>query len=111
MNETSQPPGEPHAAGEAADSAEETADPALVSVIIPARNASGALNLCLDSVAASDYPNVETIVVSDASTDETVKVARRHGVRVMTNDKPCGAAYARNVGASVARGDILFFAG
>lgn len=91
-------------------SAVTTADRALVSVIIPAHNASGALSLCLDSVAASDYPNLETIVVSDASTDDTAEVARRHGVRVITNDKQCGAAYARNVGASVATGDILFFA-
>jgi hypothetical protein len=28
----------------------------------------------------------------------------------MSNDRQCGAAYARNVGASVAAGDILFFA-
>jgi len=83
--------------------------PVLVSVIIPAHNAAGPLELCLKSVAASDYPRTEVIVVSDASTDGTAEVARRNGVRVMVNDEPCGAAYARNVGASVAAGDILFF--
>ena len=97
-------------AGEPPGNAKTSVDPVLVSVIIPARNASDALALCLDSVAASDYPRIETIVVSDASTDDTVEVARRHGARVVTNDRPCGAAYARNVGASVATGDILFFA-
>ena len=85
------------------------AEPVLVSVIIPAFNAAGPLELCLKSVAASDYPCTEVIVVSDASTDRTAEVARRSGVRVMVNDEPCGAAYARNVGASVAAGDILFF--
>ena len=85
-------------------------EPILVSVIIPAYNAAVPLEYCLKSVAASDYPRTEVIVVSDASTDDTADVARRHGVRVMVNDESCGAAYARNVGASVATGDILFFA-
>jgi len=41
-------------------------EPVLVSVIIPARNAAGPLELCLESVLASDYPRTEVIVVSDA---------------------------------------------
>lgn len=110
MSEITQPSDEPHTVGKPAISAAENTDPVLVSVIIPARNSSPVLKLCLDSIAASDYPNIETIVVSDASTDDTAEVARRCGARVMTNNKPRGAAYARNVGASVAAGGILFFA-
>ena len=84
-------------------------EPVLVSVIIPARNAAAGLPHCLQALAASDYPRLEVIVVSDASVDATDDIARAHGARVIRNDTSCGAAYARNVGASVANGDIFFF--
>ena len=110
MKDITLPSDGPRAAGEPADTAAANAASVLVSVIIPARDSSQALRLCLDSIAASSYPNLETIVVSDASTDDTAEVARQRGVRVITNNEQCGAAYARNVGARAAAGDILFFA-
>ena len=83
--------------------------PVLVSVVIPARNAAAALPDCLQSVAASAYRHLEVIVVSDASSDATDEVAGARGVRVVRIETPCGAAYARNVGASVSGGEVLFF--
>lgn len=81
----------------------------LVSVIIPAHNAEDTLPECLESVAAGNYPHMETIVVCDGCTDRSAEVAQEHGARVLHNDSKRGAAYARNVGAVVARGEILFF--
>ena len=81
----------------------------LVSVIIPAKNVAPALPACLTSVAASHYRHLEVIVVSDASSDATDEIARAHGVRVVRNETSRGAAYARNVGASISSGEVLFF--
>ena len=81
----------------------------LVSLIIPAYNAAATLRACLESVRPLDYPNVETIVVCDACTDDSAQVALGYGVRAINNQTREGAAYARNVGASVAAGSIFFF--
>jgi glycosyltransferase involved in cell wall biosynthesis len=81
----------------------------LVSVIIPAYNAESTLALTLDSVASSDYDNLETLVVCDACTDRTAEIAGRYDARVINNENQSGAAYARNVGCAVAQGPIFFF--
>jgi GT2 family glycosyltransferase len=48
--------------------------------------------------------------VDDGSTDDSAAQARRFGARVVTSSRPrLGPAAARNQGAQVARGDILFF--
>jgi glycosyltransferase involved in cell wall biosynthesis len=49
------------------------------------------------------------IVVDDRSTDDSVDVARRHGVRVVVTDVNIGAPAARNLGAELAHGEVLFF--
>lgn len=41
----------------------------LVSVIVPTRNRVDLLRTCLDGVAATDYPNVEVIVIDNDSDD------------------------------------------
>ncbi len=81
----------------------------LVSIVIPAYNAADTLPLCLEAVRRSDYPHTEAIVVCDACTDDSAQVAQNHGVRTIVNDSRQGAAYARNVGAVAARGEIFFF--
>jgi GT2 family glycosyltransferase len=82
----------------------------LVSVIIPNYNHARTLGLCLEAVTRQTYPAIETIVVDDGSTDDSVAVASRHArVRVLTSSVNGGAAAARNLGAEGARGEILFF--
>jgi glycosyltransferase involved in cell wall biosynthesis len=83
-----------------------------ISVIIPVYNGGGYLNLCLQAVAASNYRSYECIVVDDGSTDGGASIAAQFpmSVRVVhLAEGPRGPAYARNRGAEVARGAILFF--
>lgn len=51
----------------------------------------------------------ELIVVDDGSADGTAKWLAQNGVRVLRNACAQGLAAARNMGASVAQGDVLLF--
>jgi glycosyltransferase involved in cell wall biosynthesis len=82
-----------------------------ISVIVPVYNASTTLRSCLEAVLASDFSSYECIVVNDGSTDGSETIAREFPIQVLELSKgPFGPAYARNRGAEVARGKILFFA-
>ncbi len=80
-----------------------------VSVIIPAYNDSKNIERCLDSLIASSCQASEIIVVDDCSTDATVMKARRKGAVVIQTPRRSGPAFARNLGAHQANGEILFF--
>lgn len=57
-------------------SAPETALPRL-SICIPARNEAHQIEACLRAALASDHPDLEVILVDDASTDGTGEIARK----------------------------------
>lgn len=83
-----------------------------VSIIVPAYNAARWLRETIDSVLAQTYPDFELVIVDDASTDDTVAIARDTGdprVRVIESEKNAGAAISRNVGIEAARGEYLAF--
>ena len=84
------------------------ADPQ-VSVIIPAYNAAALLPACLESIARSEGVSYEVIVVNDASTDATERIAREHGCRVISLQANIMSANCRNLGARHARADVLVF--
>src|SRR5262249_35002079 len=48
----------------------------VVSVIVPARNEEACLALCLESLLGQTGIDFESIVVDDASTDQTLEIAR-----------------------------------
>jgi GT2 family glycosyltransferase len=79
-----------------------------VSVVVCCYNSAGTLPECLAGIQALDYPNFETIVVDDGSTDETADIARRYGVRTISIANH-GLATARNVGLHVADGEIVAY--
>lgn len=79
-----------------------------VSVIVPARDAAATIAACLRSIAAQTRPAQEIIVVDDGSADGTADIARQAGARVVSQPR-LGAAAARNAGARLATGDLLFF--
>jgi glycosyltransferase involved in cell wall biosynthesis len=61
-------------------------DPGLVSVMVPAYNASRTLRDTLDSVAAQTHRPVELVLIDDGSTDSTDAVAREW----IANNSLCG---------------------
>jgi glycosyltransferase involved in cell wall biosynthesis len=79
-----------------------------VSVVVAARNASGTIGRCLDALRALDYPDVETILVDDGSTDGTDVMAVALGARVLPSPRP-GPSAARNAGIAAATHDIVAF--
>jgi len=88
--------------------------PAMVSVVIPARNAADLLPFQLAALERQDYEGEwEVVVVDNGSTDDTARAtaswAHRLPLRVLgARDKP-GVSYARNTGIRSARGDLVVF--
>ena len=80
-----------------------------ISVIIPVYNGGQDFYKCLASIKQSIRPPDELIVVSDGDTDGSWKVAKDFGANVLKLPVSSGPARARNIGANMAQGDILFF--
>lgn len=81
-----------------------------VSVIIPAYNTEVYIARAIASALNQTLPNIEVIVVDDASTDGTAEAARRfqdERVRVFVNNQNMGAAGARNRALREARGNWI----
>lgn len=84
----------------------------LITVVIPTYNRKEKLPECIRSVLGQTYEPIEVLVVDDASTDGTEELfreetdSRLHYVRYNTNR---GACYARNYGASLAKGELIAF--
>jgi GT2 family glycosyltransferase len=78
------------------------------SVVVAAYNAEATLGGCLDSLRNLNYPDYETIVVDDGSTDSTANIAESSGVRALRIEHR-GLAAARNAGIDAATGDIVAF--
>lgn len=81
-----------------------------LAVVIPAYNASMTLEDCLSGIAGSKRKPDEIILYNDGSTDDTVEIANRYGVKVITNDgAPKGPAAGRNICAQNTSADLLVF--
>lgn len=76
-----------------------------VSAVIPAYNAAKHLPETLASVREQSRPVDEIVVVDDGSDDDTARVARSHGVRVVEHESNRGVSAARNTGIRAARND------
>ena len=81
----------------------------MISIVIPVRNGARTLEACLRAACNAALPDNEVIVVDDGSVDDSATIAARHPCRLVRLGRPRGAGAARNAGASVARGEILFF--
>jgi 4,4'-diaponeurosporenoate glycosyltransferase len=84
-----------------------------VSVIVPARNEEHNLPALLGSLTRTKLQPAEVIVVDDASTDATARVARSFGATVVASRSlPAGwtgKTWACHQGAIAAHSDTLFF--
>lgn len=77
-----------------------------VSVIIPCYNYAHFLKECVDSVKNQTYENIEIIVVSDGSPDNTVEVAKGLGVTCLVKENG-GLSSARNYGIKHCTGEYI----
>ncbi len=82
----------------------------MVSVIIPTLNAANSLNELLASLRGQSVIPCEIIVIDSSSTDDTARIAGAGGakvVRIKREDFDHGGT--RNLGASMAAGEIIVF--
>src|SRR5436190_19538781 len=82
-----------------------------VSVIVPTYQRASALERTLAALSAVDYPedSLEIVVVDDGSTDPTAATVARFPRAKFVRQPNSGVAAARNHGARMATGDVLFF--
>ncbi len=82
-----------------------------VSVIIPVYNGGQHFRSCLQSFADSDPIYKEIIVIADENTDDACRLAKEFdlNITVLQRTTTEGPAKARNIGACMAEGAILFF--
>lgn len=83
--------------------------PPTVSVIIPVYNAAVYLPQALDSVLAQNYPVSQIIVIDDGTEDGMAEVARQYPRVTVLRQPHRGAGAARNLGLSVADGEIIAY--
>lgn len=77
---------------------------------MPVFNAEQTLESAMQSVLSQTHTNLELIIVDDASTDQSARLAKENidsRVRVLCLKKNSGTAAAQNLGFSQARGSLL----
>lgn len=89
--------------------AEDVAQGALVSVIIPCYNHAHFLGEAIASVINQTYPHIEIIVVDDGSTDHSAQVAAACPSVRFVRQGNLGLSRARNVGLSYSNGIYVVF--
>ncbi|MEY4349933.1 MAG: hypothetical protein RL719_1230 [Actinomycetota bacterium] len=98
------------AAGHKAGSAQ---DLPRVTVVVPVYNVERYLALCLLSLQAQQYPNLEVIAVDDGSTDGSAAILKSFGGQLnltVFTQKNAGLAAARNAGVkAIVETDYLMF--
>jgi|CXWL01.1.fsa_nt_gi glycosyltransferase involved in cell wall biosynthesis len=83
--------------------------PLTVAVIVPVYNGGAKFRASLDSIKQTVPLPDEIIVVGDGDTDGSSQYAEAAGVTVYRFPQPGGPGRARNLGASKAKSDLLFF--
>lgn len=85
----------------------------LVSLIVPAYNAKDYIARSIDTALASDFDDLEIIIVNDGSTDDTQKIIdwydKNYDNVVSIQKENGGVADARNVGIQAANGEFIAF--
>lgn len=77
-----------------------------VSVLIPARNEEKNIERTLLSIKSQNYPNLEVIVIDDASTDKTYEIAKKLAKTYRFKERR-GKSYSLNFGIRKATGKYI----
>lgn len=79
-----------------------------ISIVVCTFNGSRTIRDCLEGIEKLRYPNYETIVIDDGSTDGAGSIAAEYDVRVIRTDNQ-GLSMARNLGWKSATGEIVAY--
>jgi GT2 family glycosyltransferase len=79
-----------------------------ISVVVCSFNGSRTIRGCLEGIEKIRYPDYETIVIDDGSTDGTGDIAREFNVRLIRTENR-GLSAARNLGWQSATGEIVAY--
>jgi glycosyltransferase involved in cell wall biosynthesis len=78
------------------------------SILIPAFNREKYVGQAINSVLSQSFPNYESVVIDDGSTDKTLQVLESYGARIKVLRQPNqGPEVARNRAAALAQGEYL----
>lgn len=83
-----------------------------VSIIIPFYNRSAETQRAIKSVLKQTHKNIEIILINDGSEEDVSgieKMAKKHNLVLLKNEKNSGASVARNLGIRAATGDYIAF--
>lgn len=86
----------------------------LVSVIMTCHNTEEYIEEALNSLLLQTYPNLEILVIDDNSSDNTFaiveRMAKAYGrIKAHRLNVNLGTYYAKNLGITKAKGEIIFF--
>ena len=80
----------------------------LVTIVTPSYNQGRFIRETIESVLNQDYPNIEYIIIDNASTDNTADVIKPYLSRLTYISEPDdGQSHAINKGFALARGSIV----
>ncbi len=81
----------------------------LVSIVIPSKDAPDYIGRCLQSIfGVSTYPNIEVIVVDNATTDPAaLAILQQHPIRIVPFNERFNFSRAVNAGVAAATGDYV----
>jgi glycosyltransferase involved in cell wall biosynthesis len=81
-----------------------------ISVIIPCYNHAPTIGKCLEGVFAQTYPDIETVVVDDGSTDDLAAALAPYEGRIrLVRQENRGGPAARNRGFLESSGELVLF--
>lgn len=87
-----------------------------ITAAIPCYNLQNRISVCLESLIAQDYKNIEILIIDDCSTDNSVEVINcfidlhpEREFRLIVNEKNLGLSEVRNLAINEASGEALYF--
>lgn len=86
----------------------------MISIVIPCYNVEKYISETIESLLNQSYKEFELLLIDDNSADETYNIAHNFAVKderitLIRLEKNKGAAYARNYGSSLAKGEYIIF--
>ena len=84
--------------------------PHLVSVLMPAYNASLYIREAIDSILSQTFSDFEFLIIDDGSTDNTIDIVKKYTdtrIKLIQNEQNRGLVYTLNKGLDIAQGKYI----